>query len=172
VHVPRENLLGSEEGQGFPQLMAQLPAERLYIAMNAVAQAERAVAMTADYVKARKVFGRPLSEMQNTRFRLAECGTKSHIARVFLDNCLVRGLSEELSNEEAAMAKWWATQQCNEIVNECLQLHGGNGLILDYPIARLYGNARLGPIYGGSNEIDCRKCPSIGSTLPHLVPCP
>lgn len=153
VRVPRENLLGTEEGQGFPQLMAQLPAERLYIAMNAVAQMERAVEMTADYVKARKVFGRPLSEMQNTRFKLAECQTKAHIARVFLDNCLVRALSDELSNEDAAMAKWWATQTCNEIVYECLQLHGGNGFILDYPIARLYANARVGPIYGGSNEI-------------------
>lgn len=153
VRVPRENLLGTEEGQGFPQLMAQLPAERLYIAMNAVAQMERAVEMTADYVKARKVFGKPLSEMQNTRFKLAECQTKAHIARVFLDNCLVRALSGELSNEAAAMAKWWATQTCNEIVYECLQLHGGNGFILEYPIARLYANARVGPIYGGSNEI-------------------
>jgi acyl-CoA dehydrogenase len=153
VRVPCENLLGTEEGQGFPQLMAQLPAERLYIAMNAVAQMERAVEMTADYVKARKVFGKPLSEMQNTRFKLAECQTKAHIARVFLDNCLVRALSGELSNEAAAMAKWWATQTCNEIVYECLQLHGGNGFILEYPIARLYANARVGPIYGGSNEI-------------------
>jgi acyl-CoA dehydrogenase len=153
VRVPLENLLGTEEGRGFPQLMAQLPAERLYIAMNAVAQMERAVEMTADYVKARKVFGKPLSEMQNTRFKLAECQTKAHIARVFLDNCLVRALSDELSNEHASMAKWWATQTCNEIVYECLQLHGGNGFILEYPIARLYANARVGPIYGGSNEI-------------------
>lgn len=153
VRVPRDNLLGPEEGQGFPQLMAQLPAERLYIAMNAVAQMERAVEMTADYVKARKVFGKPLSEMQNTRFKLAECQTKAHIARVFLDNCLVRALTDELSNEDAAMAKWWSTQTCNEIVYECLQLHGGNGFIMEYPIARLYANARVGPIYGGSNEI-------------------
>ena len=153
VRVPLENLLGTEEGRGFPQLMAQLPAERLYIAMNAVAQMERAVEMTADYVKARKVFGKPLAEMQNTRFKLAECQTKAHIARVFLDNCLVRALSDELSNEHASMAKWWATQTCNEIVYECLQLHGGNGFILEYPIARLYANARVGPIYGGSNEI-------------------
>lgn len=153
VRVPLENLLGTVEGQGFPQLMAQLPAERLYIAMNAVAQIERAIEMTADYVKSRKVFGKPLAEMQNTRFKLAECQTKAHIARVFVDNCLVRALSDELSNEDAAMAKWWSTQTCNEIVYECLQLHGGNGFILEYPIARLYANARVGPIYGGSNEI-------------------
>nr|WP_259372737.1 acyl-CoA dehydrogenase family protein [Schlegelella koreensis] len=153
VRVPVENLLGPEEGQGFPQLMAQLPAERLYIAMNAVAQMERAVAMTVDYVKARTVFGQPLSSLQNTRFKLAECRSKAQIARVYVDNCLVRCLADELSNDDAAVAKWWVTQTCNEVVDECLQLHGGNGYILDYPIARLYANARVGPIYGGSNEI-------------------
>jgi len=153
VRVPIDHLLGPEEGKGFPQLMAQLPAERLYIAMNAVAQMERAVSMTVDYVKSRKVFGQHLSELQNTRFKLAECQTQAFIGRVFLDNCLVRCLSGELSNEDAAMAKWWSTQKCNEVVYECLQLHGGNGFIMDYPIARLYANARVGPIYGGSNEI-------------------
>ncbi|MBP0623154.1 acyl-CoA dehydrogenase family protein [Cupriavidus consociatus] len=153
VRVPVENLLGSEEGQGFPQLMAQLPAERLYIAMNAVAQMERAVAMTVDYVKQRKVFGQQLSEMQNTRFKLAECQTQAQLARVYVDNCIVRCMQGQLSNEDAAMAKWWATERCNRVVYECLQLHGGNGFIMEYPIARLYANARVGPIYGGSNEI-------------------
>ncbi|MNV83309.1 Acryloyl-CoA reductase (NADH) [compost metagenome] len=133
--------------------MAQLPAERLYIAMNAVAQMERAVAMTIDYVKSRKVFGQSLSQLQNTRFKLAECATQAKVARVFLDNCLVRCLDGDLDASEAAMAKWWSTQRCNEIVNECLQLHGGNGYIMDYPIARMYANVRVGPIYGGSNEI-------------------
>jgi acyl-CoA dehydrogenase len=153
VKVPLKNLLGTEENKGFLQLMAQLPAERLYIAMNAVAQMERAVAMTIDYVKSRKVFGQSLSQLQNTRFKLAECATQAKVARVFLDNCLVRCLDGDLDASEAAMAKWWSTQRCNEIVNECLQLHGGNGYIMDYPIARMYANVRVGPIYGGSNEI-------------------
>jgi len=153
VKVPLKNLLGTEENKGFSQLMAQLPAERLYIAMNAVAQMERAVAMTIDYVKSRKVFGQSLSQPQNTRFKLAECATQAKVARVFLDNCLVRCLDGDLDASEAAMAKWWSTQRCNEIVNECLQLHGGNGYIMDYPIARMYANVRVGPIYGGSNEI-------------------
>jgi acyl-CoA dehydrogenase len=153
VKVPLKNLLGTEENKGFSQLMAQLPAERLYIAMNAVAQMERAVAMTIDYVKNRKVFGQSLSQLQNTRFKLAECATQAKVARVFLDNCLVRCLDGDLDASEAAMAKWWSTQRCNEIVNECLQLHGGNGYIMDYPIARMYANVRVGPIYGGSNEI-------------------
>ncbi|MCY1230494.1 Acryloyl-CoA reductase (NADH) [compost metagenome] len=153
VKVPLKNLLGTEENKGFSQLMAQLPAERLYIAMNAVAQMERAVAMTIDYVKSRKVFGQSLSQLQNTRFKLAECATQAKVARVFLDNCLVRCLDGDLDASEAAMAKWWSTQRCNEIVNECLQLHGGNGYIMDYPIARMYANVRVGPIYGGSNEI-------------------
>ncbi|WP_235580859.1 acyl-CoA dehydrogenase family protein [Pseudorhodoferax sp. Leaf265] len=153
VKVPLGNLLGTEENKGFLQLMAQLPAERLYIAMNAVAQMERALMLTVDYVKNRKVFGQHLSELQNTRFKLAECATKATIARVFLDHCLVKCLNDELDGPQAAMAKWWSTQQCNEIVNECLQLHGGNGYIMDYPIARMYANVRVGPIYGGSNEI-------------------
>lgn len=153
VKVPLQNLLGTEENRGFSQLMAQLPAERLYIAMNAVAQMERAVAMTIDYVKSRKVFGQSLSQLQNTRFKLAECVTQAKIGRVFLDNCLVRCLEGDLDGPDAAMAKWWSTQKCNEIVYECLQLHGGNGFIMDYPIARMYANVRVGPIYGGSNEI-------------------
>ena len=151
--VPVDNLLGTEEGRGFAQLMAQLPTERLYIAANAVAHMETAVALAKDYVCQRQVFGKRLSELQNTRFKLAECQTRVRHARVFVDYCITRALANELVSEEAAMAKYWATQQCNEVVDECLQLHGGNGLMMEFPIARLYANARIGPIYGGSNEI-------------------
>jgi acyl-CoA dehydrogenase len=153
MRVPVENLLGPEEGHGFEQLMAQLPAERLYIAMNAVAQMERAIEMTCDYVKERHVFGQRLSELQNTRFKLAECHTKATMARVFVDQCLMRCLDGSLDNATAAMAKWSSTQACNEVVYECLQLHGGYGIMDEYPIARMHANVRIGPIYGGSNEI-------------------
>jgi acyl-CoA dehydrogenase len=153
MRVPVEHLLGPEEGNGFRQLMAQLPAERLYIAMNAVAQMERAIAMTCDYVKDRQVFGQKLSDLQNTRFKLAECQTKATMARVFVDQCLVRCLEGNLDNATAAMAKWSSTQACNEVVYECLQLHGGYGIMDEYPIARMHANVRIGPIYGGSNEI-------------------
>jgi acyl-CoA dehydrogenase len=153
VRVPLENLLGEEEGQGFVQLMSQLPAERLYIAMNAVAQMERAVALTCDYVRDRTVFGQKLCELQNTRFKLAECQTHATLARVFADQGLVQCLAGELDAAGAAMIKWWTTQKCNEVVYECLQLHGGYGIIAEYPISQLHSNVRIGPIYGGSNEI-------------------
>lgn len=151
--VPVENLLGPTEGIGFSQLMAQLPVERLYIAMNAVAQMERAVALTADYVRSRRVFGKNLSELQNTRFKLAECQTEATVARAYVDNCVVQALNGDLDNSGAAMAKLWATQKCVEVVDRCLQMHGGNGFMMEYPIARMYTNVRVGPIYGGSNEI-------------------
>lgn len=153
VRVPVENLLGTQEGQGFSQLMQQLPLERLYIANNACWQMERALEMTTDYVQHRQVFGQALSALQNTRFKLAECQTEATIARVFVDECIAQHLAGTLTTETAAMAKWWSTQKCCEIVDQCLQLHGGNGFILDYPIARMYTNVRVGPIYGGSNEI-------------------
>lgn len=153
MRVPRENLLGPEEGKGFGQLMEQLPIERLYIAYNAVNQMERALQETIAYVGNRKVFGQHLSALQNTRFKLAECQTEASIARVFVDHCIEREINEGLDTASAAMAKWWATQKCFEIVDQCLQLHGGNGFIMDYPIARLYANVRVGRIYGGSNEI-------------------
>jgi len=151
--VSVENLLGPTEGIGFSQLMAQLPVERLYIAMNAVAQMERAVALTRDYVLSRRVFGKNLSELQNTRFKLAECQTEATVARAYVDNCVVQALSGDLDNAGAAMAKLWATQKCVEVVDRCLQMHGGNGFMMEYPIARMYTNVRVGPIYGGSNEI-------------------
>lgn len=153
VRVPAANLLGPQTGLGFSQLMEQLPLERLYIANNACWQMERALEMTVAYVQQRQVFGQRLADLQNTRFKLAECKTEASIARVFVDECIEEYLAGQLSSERAAMAKWWATQKCCEIVDQCLQLHGGNGFILDYPIARMYTNVRVGPIYGGSNEI-------------------
>lgn len=153
VRVPAGNLLGGEEGQGFYQLMQQLAQERMIIALSAQASMHKAIELTTDYVKQRQVFGKPLIEMQNTRFKLAECKTEATIATTFVDQCMVRLLAGELDPGTAAMAKWWTTQKNCEIIDECLQLHGGYGYILEYPIARMYANARVGKIYGGSNEI-------------------
>ncbi len=153
VRVPASNLLGPEEGKGFGQLMQQLPQERMIIALAAQASMHLAIDVTAEYVQNRQVFGKPLSEMQNTRFKLAECKTEATIATTFVDHCMTRLLAGELDTTTAAMAKWWTTQKNCEIIDECLQLHGGYGYILEYPIAQMYANARVGKIYGGSNEI-------------------
>jgi acyl-CoA dehydrogenase len=153
VRVPCTNLLGTEEGKGFYQLMQQLPQERMIIALGALSAMERAVELTTDYVRERKVFGATLLDMQNTRFKLAECKTKAVIAGAFVDDCMAKVLRDELDPETAAMAKWWGTQTSCEIIDECLQLHGGYGYMMEYPIARMYVNARVGKIYGGSNEI-------------------
>ncbi|MBN3818900.1 acyl-CoA dehydrogenase [Paraburkholderia sp. Se-20369] len=153
VRVPCANLLGGEEGQGFYQLMQQLPQERMIIALGALGSMERALDDTIAYVRERKVFGTDLIALQNTRFKLAECKTNAHIARVFVDDCIAKVLRGELDAETAAMAKWWCTQHAGEIIDECLQLHGGYGYMIEYPIARLYVNSRVSRIYGGSNEI-------------------
>lgn len=153
VRVPCENLLGPEEGKGFIQLMQQLPQERMIIALGALATMERAIAETVSYTRDRKVFGQALLDLQNTRFKLAECQTVATIARSFVDDCMVKVLKGELSPETAAMAKWWCTQQNCQVIDECLQLHGGYGYMVEYPIARMYMNARVSKIFGGSNEI-------------------
>jgi acyl-CoA dehydrogenase len=153
MEVPLGNLLGPEPGRGFPQLMEQLPQERMLIALGCVATMERAVEETIAYTKQRRVFGAPLLDLQNTRFKLAECKTKATIARDFVDGCMVKVLAGELDPATAAMAKWWCSQTNCEIIDECLQLHGGYGYMTEYPIARMYVNARVGKIYGGSNEI-------------------
>jgi len=152
VRVPVENLLG-EEGRGFYHLMEQLPQERLALATGAVAAIERAVELTIEYTRSREAFGQRILDFQNTRFTLAECKTEAHVARVFLDSCIERLMRGELDNVTASMAKWWTTQKQCEIVDACLQLHGGNGYMLDYPIARMFTDARVQKIYGGSNEI-------------------
>jgi len=153
VRVPLGNLLGSAEGKGFPQMMEQLPYERLSIGVGAVAMAEQAVAITTRYVKGRSVFGKPLIDMQNTRFKLAECKTRAHIARVFLDSCIERYIAGRLDETSTAMAKYWLTETQCSIVDECLQLHGGYGYMAEYPIARMWTDSRVQRIYAGTNEI-------------------
>ena len=153
VRVGADNLLGGEEGRGFAQLMQQLPRERMLIAVGAVATMQRAIAETVAYVRDRQVFGQPLLKMQNTRFKLAECETQAQVARAFVDDCIARLMVGELDVPTAAMAKWWTTDACCRIVDECLQLHGGYGFMNEYPIARLYADVRVGRIYGGANEV-------------------
>jgi acyl-CoA dehydrogenase len=153
VRVPAGNLLGGAEGQGFAQLMTQLAQERLVIAVSAVAGLEAAVAVTLDYVKQRQAFGQALFDFQNTKFTLAECATTAHVARVFLDSCIERHLAGGLDATTAAMAKWWLTEQQVTVIDRCVQLHGGYGYMREYLIARMYADARVQKIYGGSNEI-------------------
>ena len=151
--APFENLLGEAEGQGFQQLMQQLPQERLIIAVGAVAAMERAVRITTDYTKQRKAFGQPIIEFQNTAFKLAERKTEATIARVFLDWCIERLIAGDLDAVTASMAKWWCAQKQVETADECLQLHGGYGYMEEYPISRMFVDARIQKIYGGTNEV-------------------
>ena len=153
VRVPADQLLGEQEGKGFVQLMSQLPFERLLIAVPAAAAIERAVELTVAYTSQRKAFGQSLSEFQNTRFKLAECATLAHVVRSFVNDCIQRLLDGTFDDEAAYMAKWWCTEQQCKVVDECLQLFGGYGYMAEYPIARLYADARVQRIYGGANEI-------------------
>ncbi|WP_431017221.1 acyl-CoA dehydrogenase family protein [Bradyrhizobium pachyrhizi] len=153
VTVPPENLLGAEEGNGFAQLMQQLPQERLSLAIGAVASMERAVRITAEYTKERTAFGKPLLEFQNTAFKLAERKTEAMIARVFVDWCVERLVAGDLDTVTASMAKWWCSQKQVETADECLQLHGGYGYMQEYPISRMFIDSRIQKIYGGTNEI-------------------
>jgi alkylation response protein AidB-like acyl-CoA dehydrogenase len=152
VHVPAANLLG-EEGQGFLYLVSNLPQERLSIAGSAVAAAEAALGWTLDYVRERKAFDQPIGSFQSSRFTLAELQTEIAIARVFVDRCVQALNAGELTAEDAAMAKWWCTELQGRVADRCLQLHGGYGYMLEYPIARAYADARVTRIYGGANEI-------------------
>jgi acyl-CoA dehydrogenase len=152
VRVPVRNLLGGEEGCGFGQLMTQLAQERLIIGVTAVAAIEAAVAQTVAYTKSRNAFGQTIFDFQNTKFVLAECQTVAHAARVFIDSCIERHLRGELDTTTAAMAKWWLTEQQCQVVDRCVQLFGGYGYMREYPIARMYEDARVQKIYGGSNE--------------------
>jgi acyl-CoA dehydrogenase len=153
VRVPVGNLLGTGEGRGLFQIMDQLSYERLSIAVGAVAVAESAVEMTARYVKERKAFGKPLMDLQNTRFKLAECKTEARVGRVFIDHCISQFMSGRLDAVTAAMAKFWLTDCQCRIVDECLQLHGGYGYMQEYPISRMWVDSRVQRIYAGSNEI-------------------
>jgi len=152
VRVPAENMLG-HEGEGFSYLMQQLPQERLTIAVSAIAAAEAALEWTIAYCKERVAFGQPIADFQNTRFKLAESKTELMVGRTFVDECILAHNRGELSAEEAAMAKWWTTELQKRVVDECVQLHGGYGYMLEYPIARLYLDTRVQTIYGGTTEI-------------------
>jgi len=153
VRVPTANLLGSEEGQGFVQLMQQLPQERLLVGAQAIAMAERALAVTIDYVKERKAFGKAILDFQNTQFKLAELKTEATIGRVFYNDCVARHIDGGLDPVTASMAKYWLTELQCKVADECLQLFGGYGYMNEYPIARMWRDARVQRIYGGTNEI-------------------
>ena len=153
VSVPAENLLGPAEGQGFAQLMQQLPQERLIVALGGIAAMERALAETLAYVKERQAFGKPIWEFQNTRFKLAEVQATVLAARAMVDAAMVAHLRGELGVDRAALLKYWVTEQQGKVMDECLQLFGGYGYMSEYPIAELYTDARVQRIYGGTNEI-------------------
>ena len=152
VQVPAANLLGAE-GQGFVQLVHNLPQERLSIAIAGVAAARAALGWTLDYTKDRKAFGQPVGSFQNSRFVLAEVATEVEVGQAFVDQCVVALNQSTLTAEEAAMAKWWCTELQKRVVDRCLQLHGGYGYMMEYPIARAYADARVTTIYGGTTEI-------------------
>lgn len=153
VKVPVSNLIGPMEGQGFFQLMQELPAERLQIGLTAVASAEAAWQWTLDYVKERKAFGKPVIKFQNTRFKLAELKAEITAARVFTDRCLELHLDKKLDIPTAAMLKQYTTDLQCKVMDECVQLHGGYGYMWEYPIARAWADSRVQRIYGGTNEI-------------------
>jgi acyl-CoA dehydrogenase len=153
VKLPAEALLGPEEGQGFIQLMTELPQERLLVATAGIGMIERALKLTIDYVKERKAFGKAIIEFQNTQFVLAECKTEATVAKVFHDHCVEQHINHALDTTTASMAKYWITDLQNSIVDRCLQLFGGYGYMDEYPISRMYRDARVQRIYAGTNEI-------------------
>lgn len=153
VRIGADQLLGEQEGLGFRQLMSQLPYERLLLAVPAAAVIEKALELTVDYTRNRKAFGQSVFDFQNTRFKLAECATLAHVVRSFVNDCVQRMLDGTLDDEAAYMAKWWCTEQQGKVTDECLQLFGGYGYMAEYPIARLYADARIQRIYGGTTEI-------------------
>jgi acyl-CoA dehydrogenase len=145
-------MLGGE-GQGFMALMRELPRERMLIATNALAGIDAALASTLDYVKQRKAFGKAIIEFQNSKFKLAEMKTEALVARTFVEHCLRLLMDNKLDVTTAAMAKLYCTDLQGRVVDECLQLHGGYGYMWEYPIARLWADARVQRIFGGANEI-------------------
>ena len=153
AHVPLQNVLGGDEGRGFGQLMSELPYERTIVGVAGVACIERTLAMTIEHARTRKAFGQRLIDMQNTRFVLAECKTEATVARVFVDRCIEDLIAGRIDTVQASMAKYWITDLQCKIVDRCLQLFGGYGYMLEYPIAQMYLDARVQRIYGGANEI-------------------
>jgi acyl-CoA dehydrogenase len=153
VRVPAAAVLGGAEGKGFAQLMSELPYERTLVAIGAVAAIERALRLTLEYARERSAFGQKLIELQNVRFKLAEIKTYAVVARTFVDRCIVQVMDGTLDTATASMAKWYLTDLQCKVVDECVQIFGGYGYMLEYPIARMYVDARVQPIYGGTNEI-------------------
>jgi len=153
VRVSADNLLGDREGQGFFQLMSDLPYERLIVALGGVAAMEGGLEATKQYVRERKAFGKSIAEFQNTKFKLAEIATKTRIARVFIDRCIQDQLVGKLDTATASMAKYWITDTQQEVLDECVQLHGGYGYMNEYLVTRMFADARVQRIYGGTNEI-------------------
>lgn len=154
MRVPAENLLGGEEGRGFGQLMSVFVTERMAIAVAGVATAERAVQLTLEHAKQRKMFKQTLWDFQNTRLKLVECETAARVARIYVDSVIERMVrGEEIDSVEAARAKWWCTEMQGKVIDECVQLFGGYGYMQEYGIAQLYMDARVQRIYGGSNEV-------------------
>jgi alkylation response protein AidB-like acyl-CoA dehydrogenase len=152
VQVPVENLLGTE-GMGFVHLVENLAQERLSIAVGAIAGARQALRWTLDYTAGRNAFGQPVAGFQNSRFELADMATEIQIGEVFVDRCVEALVAGTLTVEEAAMAKYWTTELQKRVVDRCVQLHGGYGYMLEYPIARAYLDCRVQTIYGGTTEI-------------------
>jgi acyl-CoA dehydrogenase len=153
VEVPPDQVLGTTTGLGFRQMMEKLPQERLMIAIQGLGTIKRALSHTLSYVKQREAFGKKIWDFQNTQFEMAECATEAAIAEVFVEHCIELHLSGQLSPQTAAMAKYWVTDTQCRIVDRCLQLHGGYGFMLEYPIAQMYRDSRVQKIYGGANEI-------------------
>jgi len=152
VHVPKENLLG-EEGSGFISLMTNLPQERVSIAAIAVAACEHVLQLCLDYAKEREAFGRPIGKFQHNRFLLAEMATEVHIARVFVNDCVLKLNAGEVDTALASMAKWWTTELQKKIVDQAVQLFGGYGYMMEYPVARAFVDSRIQTIYGGTTEV-------------------
>lgn len=153
VFIPGENVLGGQEGRGFYQLMGELPQERLVIAVGAMSTIEKALDSTVEYVKQRKAFGQTIWDFQNTQFVLADLKARGTAAKVFLNDCIAKLLKGELDVTTASIAKYWLTELQGEVVDKCLQLHGGWGYINEYPIAKMFRDSRVTRIFGGSNEI-------------------
>ncbi|ADU39427.1 acyl-CoA dehydrogenase family protein [Variovorax paradoxus] len=153
VRVPADALLGGQEGQGFFQLMSDLPYERTIIGVSALAAMEGAYEATLDYVRDRKAFGKPIAEFQNTKFKLAEIATQIKVGRAFIDRCVEDLVAGRLDTATASMAKLWGTEAQGRVMDECVQLFGGYGYMNEYMVARMYADARVQRIYGGTNEI-------------------
>ena len=152
VRVPAANLLGAE-GRGFVHLMENLPLERISIAVNAITAAKAAYRWTRDYVFERKAFGKPIGDLQNTRFALAEMLTEIEVTESHIDRCVLALNADELTAVDASKGKWWASELQKRVVDRCVQLHGGYGYMMEYPIGRAYVDSRIQTIYGGTTEI-------------------